>query len=113
MNFQYLEHLEVEFLKSNFKLKEAVLNVEEISTEKSSSYEEKDIKVNTSSEGLILKEVPEHLKYAFLQPKKAKPVIISVGLTELEEQKLLEILRKYKKAIAWSIDDLKGFNPSI
>ena len=30
MNFQYLEHLEVEFLNSKFKLKEAVLNVEEI-----------------------------------------------------------------------------------
>ena len=38
MNFQYLEHLEVEFLNSNFKLKEAVLNVEENSIEKSSSY---------------------------------------------------------------------------
>ena len=32
---------------------------------------------------------------------------------ELEEQKLLEILIKYKKAIAWSIDDLKGISPSI
>ena len=113
MNFQYLEHLEVEFLNSNFKLKEAVLSVEEICTEKSSSYEEKAIKVNTSSECLILKELPEHLKYAFLKPEKAKPVIISVGLTKLEEQKPLEILRKYKKAIAWSIDDLKGISPSI
>ena len=28
MNFQYLEYLEVEFLNSNFNLKEAVLNVE-------------------------------------------------------------------------------------
>ena len=27
MSFQYLEHLEVEFLNSNFKLKEAVLSV--------------------------------------------------------------------------------------
>ena len=34
-------------------------------------------------------------------------------MTELEEQKLLEILRKYKKAIAWFIDDLKGISPSI
>ena len=34
-------------------------------------------------------------------------------LTELEEQKLLEILRKYKEAIAWSIEDLKGISPSI
>ena len=113
MNFHYLEHLEVEFLNSNFKLKEAILSVEENSTEKSSSYEEKAIEVNTNSEGLILKELPKHLKYAFLQPKKAKPVIISAGLTELEEQKLMEILRKYKEAIAWSIDDLKGISPSI
>ena len=55
----------------------------------------------------------EHLKYAFLQPEKAKSVIILVGLTELEEQKPLEILRKYKETIAWYIDDLKGIGPSI
>ena len=34
-------------------------------------------------------------------------------MTESEEQKLLEILRKYKEAIAWSIKDLKGISPSI
>ena len=34
-------------------------------------------------------------------------------MTEAEEQKLLEILRKYKEAIAWSIEDLKGINISI
>ena len=62
---------------------------------------------------MILKELPEHLKHAFLKPEKAKPVIISAGLTKLEEQKKLEILQKYKKEIAWSIDDLKGINPSI
>ena len=39
MNFQYFEHLEVEFMNSNFKLKEVVLNVEENSTEKSNNYE--------------------------------------------------------------------------
>ena len=49
MNFQHLEHLEVEFMNSNFKLKEAVLSVEENSTEKYSSYEEKAIEVNTRS----------------------------------------------------------------
>ena len=100
-------------MNSNFKLKEAVLSVEEIRTEKSSNYEEKAIKVNTSSKGLILKELLEHLKYAFLQPETTKPIIISAILTELEEQKLLEILIKYKKSIAWSIDDLKGIIPSI
>ena len=113
MNFQYLEHLEVEFLDSNVKLKKAVLSVEENNIEKSSSYIEEDVEVNKILEGLILKELPEHLRYAFLQPEKGKPVIIAVGLTELEEQKLLEILRKYKEAIAWSIEDLKGIIHSI
>ena len=35
------------------------------------------------------------------------------GLTEFIEHKLLEILMKYKEAIAWSIEDLKGISPSI
>ena len=83
MNFQYLEHLEVKFMNSNFNLKEAVLGVEENSTEKSRTYEEEVVQENTSLEGLILKELPEHLKYAFLQPEQAKPSIISIGLTEL------------------------------
>ena len=55
----------------------------------------------------------EHSKYAFLQQEKGKPVTISAGLNRLEEQKLLETLRKYKEAIAWSIEDLKGISPSI
>ena len=60
-----------------------------------------------------MKELPSHLKYAFLEPEKGKPVIISTELTENEEQRPLEILRKYKEAIAWSIEDLKGVSPSI
>ena len=57
--------------------------------------------------------MPKHLKYAFLQQEQVKPVIISTGLTELEEKKLLEILRKYKEAVAWSIEDFTRVNPSI
>ena len=62
-----------------------------------------------SSEGLILKEFPEHLK----QPEKGNPIIISARLIKLEEQRLLETLRKYKEAIAWSLEDLKGISPSV
>ena len=68
------------------------------------------VKENKSSEGLILKELPEHLKYAFLQLENGKPIIISAELAKLEEQRLLETLRKYKEAIAWSIEDLKGIS---
>ena len=112
MNFQYLEHVEVGFLDSNVKLEKAVLNVEENNTGNSSSYDEEVANINKSSEALILKELLKHLEYAFLQKKKGKPIIISARLTELEKQKLLEILRKYE-AIAWSIEDLKGISPSI
>ena len=75
--------------------------------------EQKVAEQETSAKALILKELPSHLKYAFLEPEKGKPIIISDALTEIEEQKLLQILRKYKEAIAWSIEDLKGISPSI
>ena len=110
MNFQYLEHLEVEFMSSNFKLKDSVFSIRESSAKRSSNYEEEVAEENKSSEGLILKEFPEHLKYAFLQLEKGNPVIILVGLTKLEEQRLLETLKKYKEAIAWSIEVLKGIS---
>ena len=40
-------------------------------------------------------------------------MIISARLCYAEEQKLLEILKKYQESIAWSIDELKGISPSI
>ena len=113
MNFQYLEHLEVEILNSKFKLKDSIFSVGENNAEISSSYEEKNVEENKSLEGLILKELPEHLKYALFQPEKEKPIIISIGLARLEEQKLLKTLIKYKEAKSWSIKDLKGISPSI
>ena len=42
---------------------------------------------------------PNQLKYAFLEPQRAKPIIILVALIEPEEKKLLETLRKYKEAL--------------
>ena len=75
--------------------------------------EHKATKQEISAEGLILKELLSHLKYAFLEPEKGKPVIISATLIEIEEQKLLKILRKYKESLAWSVEDLKGISPSI
>ena len=113
MNFQYLDDLDCEWLNSNFDLKETVLSLNENSTKKSSNNEEKTIETETSSEWLTLKELPKHLKYAFLEPEKVKPIIISDALTELEGKKLLEILIKYKEVIAWSIKYLKGIIPSI
>ena len=113
MNFQYLESIDYELLSSSWQNKEAVLSLNEKNQEHVCSKERKANEQETSAKGLILKELPSHLKYAFLEPKKGKPVIISAALTEIKEQKLLQILRKYKEAIAWSIKDLKGISPSI
>ena len=40
-------------------------------------------------------------------------MIISTALNDIEEKKLLEILKKHKGAIAWLVEDLKGISPSI
>ena len=113
MNFQYLESFDCEVLPSNFFNNETVSSINENSQDEVSSQTQQTHGQETSAEGLTLKELPSHLKYEFLEPEKRKPVIISNALTEAEEQKLLVILRKYKEAIAWSIEDLKGISPSI
>ena len=100
MNFQYLKSIDYELLPSSFQNKEIVLILNENSKEHVCSKEQKAIEQEISAKGLILKELPSHLKYDFLEQEKRKPVIISVTLTEIEEQKLLKILRKYKEALA-------------
>ena len=105
MNFQYIEAHDVEYLNSSFEFKtilslkqisteKSSSSLKEISTEKSSSNEEKEQGVEKSSEGLILKELPKHLKYAFLGAERAQPVIIVADLTEEKELKLLKIFIK-------------------
>ena len=92
---------------------ETVWSLNEKSTKNSGINEKKGNEQETSAERLMLKQLPNHLKYAFLEPERAKPIIISTALNKNEEQRLLRILRKYKEAFAWSIEDLKGISPSI
>ena len=113
MHLQYLESLDCEVLPSKLFNKETISSINENSQDEVCIQKQKTHEQKTSAEGLTLKEFPSHLKYEFLEPEKRKPVIISAALTEAEAQKLLEILRKYKEAIAWSIEDLKGISPSI
>jgi len=62
---------------------------------------------------LELKELPEHLEYAFLGEGTKLPVIIATNLTAGQKQELVNVLKKHKKAIAWKIADIKGINPSF
>ncbi|RDY06480.1 hypothetical protein CR513_09526, partial [Mucuna pruriens] len=60
-----------------------------------------------------LKSLPEHLKYAFLGDHQQFPRIIANNLNGEQDEKLLEVLRKHKKAIGWTLADLPGISPSI
>ena len=53
------------------------------------------------------------MKYAYLGEESTLPVIISSSLSNMEEEKLLKILKKHKEAIGWSLADIKGIKPSM
>src|SRR5215216_5274345 len=60
-----------------------------------------------------LKQLPDTLKYSYLDEKKIYPVIISANLSEHEEKKLLKTLKKHHAAIGYTLDDLKGISPTL
>ena len=62
---------------------------------------------------LELKTLSSNLKYAFLGDNETLPVIISSILTLEQETKLINILKNYKKAIGWTVADLKGISHSL
>ncbi|KAJ9562547.1 hypothetical protein OSB04_007707 [Centaurea solstitialis] len=62
---------------------------------------------------LELKQLPSHLKYAFLGEGNKLPVIISSSLEEEQEKKLVDMLKLHTKAIGWTIADLRGISPAI
>jgi hypothetical protein len=57
-----------------------------------------------------LKPLPKGLKYEFLGPDKTYHVIVSDELSSEENDMLLNLLKKHKKVIRYSINDLKGLS---
>lgn len=101
-------------------LVDCILAIESSQTQDEPSLSE-DIQQSTGSDGnksnedskVELKQLPNHLRYAFLEDNSTYPVIISSSLTTNEEDKLLRILRKHKASLGWSIADIKGISPTI
>jgi hypothetical protein len=60
-----------------------------------------------------LKPLPDDLKYAYIDDKKIYSIIISSKLSGKEEERLLEMLRKHRGAMRYTLDDLKGISPTI
>ena len=113
MNFQYLESVNSDFPHISLHSTEKVLSLKQNNMDNGDNNEEKEFHQETSAEGLVLKELPSNRKYAYLELPKSKLVIISARLSDVEEQKLLKILKNYQESIAWSIDELKGISLSI
>nr|GEV23917.1 reverse transcriptase domain-containing protein [Tanacetum cinerariifolium] len=60
---------------------------------------------------LVLKILPSHLEYAYLEGIDKLPVIITKDLKVDEKEALLKVLKYHKRAIAWKITDIKGIDP--
>jgi hypothetical protein len=58
-----------------------------------------------------LNPLSKGLRYEFLGSDKTYPVIVSDELSPAENEKLLNLLKKHKKVIGYSINDLKGISP--
>ena len=86
-----------EEVNASAELIETVLNLSKENTNDVKSSQMKVQEENKSSEGLILKELPKHLKYAFLGEEKSQPVIIASDLTPENEEKVVKTFKKYKE----------------
>nr|GEW41710.1 reverse transcriptase domain-containing protein [Tanacetum cinerariifolium] len=60
-----------------------------------------------------LKDLPPHLKYAFLECDDKLPVIISKYLSVEEKTSLITVLKSHKRAITWKLSDIKGIDPEF
>ncbi|GKA34405.1 reverse transcriptase domain-containing protein, partial [Tanacetum coccineum] len=60
-----------------------------------------------------LKDLPPHLKYAFLEDNNKLPVIIAKDLSVNEKAALIKVLKSQKQVIAWKLSDIKGINPEF
>ncbi|XP_070040369.1 uncharacterized protein [Nicotiana tomentosiformis] len=62
---------------------------------------------------LELKPLPSHLRYEFLGPCSTLPIILSSCLTNVQVDAILAVLQRRKKAISWTLADIRGISPAF
>ncbi|CAH9085690.1 unnamed protein product [Cuscuta epithymum] len=60
-----------------------------------------------------LKRLPEHLQYASLDDEGKHPIIIASDLERDEKDKVVSLLRRREGAIARTLGDIKGIDPTF
>ena len=105
-----------EFEDSNLQLCHELLEAQPVVSQPFSDTLTRDKELQPVSKEppqLELKQLPIHLRYAFLGEGDTYPVIISASLSSIEEEKLLRVLRDHRTAIGWQISDLRGISPTF
>ena len=62
---------------------------------------------------LELKSLPPHLRYDFLVNSDSLTKIIPSDLNEQQVESLVKVLKRFKRAIGWTIADIIGIPPGI
>ncbi|GKC22951.1 reverse transcriptase domain-containing protein [Tanacetum coccineum] len=62
---------------------------------------------------LVMKLLPEHLRYVFLEKDSLIPVVISALLQDDEKKRLVSVLKKHKEAFAWKTSNILSISPSF
>nr|GFC58573.1 reverse transcriptase domain-containing protein [Tanacetum cinerariifolium] len=78
------------------------------------AYEAKTVKSSIEEPPEVkLKDLPHHLKYAFMEGDNKLPVIIVKELRSEEKAALIKVLKSHKRAIAWKLFDIQGIYPEF
>nr|GEZ90423.1 retrovirus-related Pol polyprotein from transposon 17.6 [Tanacetum cinerariifolium] len=56
---------------------------------------------------VVVKDLPPHLEYAFLEDDDKFPIIIAKDLKDEEKTALIKVLKSHKQALAWKLFDIK------
>jgi len=68
--------------------------------------------VQQSPNILELKPLPNSLKYVYLEDEERLPVIIFTSFIVKQDQRLLQVHKKHKKAIRWTLANIPAISPS-
>ncbi|GJX31379.1 DNA-directed DNA polymerase, partial [Tanacetum coccineum] len=98
----------IDFANMPYSVKQATINSDNVKSEHLYSASTNEIDEKKPE----LKNLPQHLEYAYLHGDKSFPIIISSELSEKEKVSLLQVLERRKGEIAWKMSDIKGISSS-
>ncbi|GJU90254.1 hypothetical protein Tco_1302677 [Tanacetum coccineum] len=115
INESSFDHEFKEFMA--IKIKEIPEQEEEIEDNFKELHLEENLMIKNSIQDpptdLVMKPLPEHLEYAFLEKDSLFLLVISALFKDDEKKRLLFVLKKYKEAFAWKTSDISGISPSF